>query len=106
MSTPVRSWDAALAELSERLDAAEAVLELTGAGITAAPLPEFVPPAVDGPLPAALADRAAALVARGEALAARYAEASAKVRAELQRLPRTPKHRDAGVPAARLDVGV
>jgi hypothetical protein len=80
------SWEDALAELEARLVAAEAVLELA----EPVGLEPFVPPAVDGPLDPALADRARALLTRGEDVQARLEARRDQVRADLRRLPKLP----------------
>jgi len=78
------AWYNALAELEARLDAIAAGLELADTP----PDVEFVVPAVDGPLPAALQDRATAIVERGAELRARLEAEAADIAAELRRLPR------------------
>ena len=80
-------WADALDAMEERLELARALLELTG---DASAVPPFDAPTVDGPLPADLAARAEALRETGEDLQSRMAEESAKIRTELQRLPRVP----------------
>ena len=51
-------------------------------------LDEFEPPTVTGPIPEALADRAHAVLSRGDALQRRLEEESARIRAQLLQLPR------------------
>jgi hypothetical protein len=89
------SWEDALAELETRLDVAAALVEhaggTAGAGaVTAAPVAPFRAPAVAGSLPPALADRARALLTRGEAVERALEAERDRIRAELRRLPRRP----------------
>jgi len=81
------TWERTLADCEARLDAAAAALE-QGAPTAIAP---FSAPDVEGPIPAALADRARACFARGEALEERLALELGRLRAELRRLPRMPR---------------
>ena len=81
------TWEHALTECEDRLDAASAALERRAPG----EVPAFSPPAVDGPLPADLVERARACSVRGEALEAKLAEELERVRQELRRLPRMPR---------------
>jgi hypothetical protein len=81
------TWEDALTECEARLDAAESALDPR----TAVPVAPFGPPAVDGPLPAPLAERARACCERGEALASQLAGELDRIRAELRRLPRMPR---------------
>ncbi len=80
-----QSWERALDELEARLELADAILELNG---ELEPLPPFTEPAVDGPLPAHLAGRAHAALARSEAAQARMERQVEQIRAELRGLPR------------------
>jgi hypothetical protein len=80
------TWEDALAELEARLVAAEAALELA----EPAGMEPFEPPAVDGLLDPALADRARALLTRGEDLQARLEAERDRVRADLRRIPKLP----------------
>ena len=81
------TWEHALSECEARLDAASAALERRTAG----EIPAFSPPAVDGPIPTELVERARACSDRGEALEATLAEELERVRQELRRLPRMPR---------------
>ncbi len=77
-------WSSALDEMERRLDAAEQLV----ADPNSDAVPAFAPPAVDGPVPAELATRADALVARGLALQQQLLESMTQVRADLARIPR------------------
>jgi len=79
------SWEQALDELSERLDAVDCSEHPERA------LGPFEPPAVAEPLPEALRSRVEALIARTDALAGRLQDELDDVRAELRRLPRVPR---------------
>jgi hypothetical protein len=81
------TWEQALAECEARLDAAAAALE-DGAPPAVAP---FAAPAVDGPFPASLADRARVCSERGDELQERLTSELERVRTELRRLPRMPR---------------
>ncbi len=78
------TWEQALADIEARLDALDQAL------VAGDPQPqlEFAVPAVDGPLPVALRDRAQAAAARGDALRARAESRAQDIKAELQRIPR------------------
>ena len=81
------TWEHALEECEARLDAASVALEQA----RPAAITPFSVPAVDGPIPAALVDRARACSARGEELSARAADELERIRRELRRLPRMPR---------------
>ena len=81
------SWEHALDDCDARLDAVTAAL----AAGTAPAVDAFAEPAVDGPMPAHLADRARECATRGEALHARLSNELDAIRAELRRLPRMPR---------------
>jgi hypothetical protein len=81
------TWEAALDECEARLDAAVAALERTAPGVVA----PFSADEIEGPLPAALADRAQACCTRGQELERRLADELERVRLELRRLPRVPQ---------------
>jgi hypothetical protein len=79
------TWEEALQQLEGRLDRAEQAIAEPGGGRAVEP---FTAPAVAGPLPPALAERAQALLLRAEELR-RIGEAeSARIRGELHRLAR------------------
>jgi len=78
------SWEAALDECEARLDAALASLDHTAPGVVT----PFSPDEIEGPLPAALVDRAQACCTRGQELERRLADELERVRRELRRLPR------------------
>ena len=81
------TWEHALEECEARLDSAAVALDRgTPAAIT-----PFSLPAVDGPIPAALVERARACSARSDALSARAADELERIRQELRRLPRMPR---------------
>ena len=86
------TWDEALDALEAQLDRAERALAEPG---SAPGVGEFTPPAVTGPLPAALATRAESIVQRGDAIRAACEAESARIRAELHKLgrraPSTPR---------------
>ena len=79
------TWDEALDAVEARLDRAERALAEPGSTRIVG---EFTPPAVAGPLPAALATRAGSLVQRGDAIRAACEAESARIRAELHKLGR------------------
>ena len=79
------SWEQALDEFTERLDAVE------DAEHPARAIGPFEPPAVTEPFPASLLARAEELIARSEAVAARLVAELGEVRAELRRLPKVPR---------------
>jgi len=81
------SWERALDECDARLDAVTAAL----ADGTPPAVEAFAPPAVDGPIPAHLADRARECEARGEELQQRLERELEEIRRELRRLPRMPR---------------
>jgi hypothetical protein len=80
------SWEQALEACEARLEAASIALD-QGAPVAVA---AFSAPAVDGPIPAALAERARACSSRSDALSERLADELERVRLELRRLPRMP----------------
>jgi hypothetical protein len=97
VSSQATSWSAALDEMERRLDGAEQLI----ANPESDAVPAFEPPAVDGPVPAELAARADALVARGLALQQQLLESMTQVRADLARIPRRPAARSG---AARFEI--
>jgi len=82
------AWERALSECEDRLDAASAALDNGRAPSEIAP---FSAPTVADPIPAALAERARALVARGAALEKQLTDERERIRSELRRLPRMPR---------------
>lgn len=81
----VVTWDQALRGLEARLDHAERILSKPGTGEALEP---FSPPAVAGPLPPEMAERAQALLLRAEELRGIGEAESARIRGELSRLAR------------------
>jgi hypothetical protein len=81
------TWEQAIEECEARLDAASAALEHRAP----AEIAPFSTPAVDGPIPAALVERARACSARSDDLSARLTDELERVRLELRRLPRMPR---------------
>jgi hypothetical protein len=82
-----RGWERALDDCEARLDAAGALLERGGAPA----VNPFSTPAVTGPIPTELVDRARLIVDRGEALEQQLTDRQQVIRAELRRLPRMPR---------------
>lgn len=81
------AWEHTLAECEARLDAATAALEQRAA----VPVAPFSPPAVEGPIPESLAERARECAERGDRLQERLQDELERIRAELRRLPRMPR---------------
>lgn len=80
-------WERALEECEARLDAASAALEPG----PVAPVAPFSAPAVEGPIPEYLAERARECSERGDQLQERLRDELERIRAELRRLPRMPR---------------
>jgi hypothetical protein len=81
------TWEQALTECEERLDAATTALE-NGKPASVAP---FSPAGIDEPLPSALVERALACSNRSVELSERLAGELERIRLELRRLPRMPR---------------
>jgi hypothetical protein len=81
------TWEQALEECEARLEAASIALERG----TPSPVAPFSAPAVEGPIPPALVERARACSSRSDALAAQLGDELERVRLELRRLPRMPR---------------
>ncbi len=81
------TWERALADCEARLDAAEVALSRG----TALPVSPFSEAEIEGPLPAALAERARECCARGAELEQRLSHELERIRLELRRLPRMPR---------------
>ena len=80
------TWDDALTTLEACVEAAESTLALADP----VGMEPFVAPRVDAPLTPEQADRARALLMRGEEVQARLEAERDRIRGELNRIPRLP----------------